>query len=244
MSLTQAQDGRVIHMPATPDAFRFDAEVARIFPNMAERSIPMYHEAHRMHVAMLENWLTIDKPIRILDVGASRGAFYKHFTDVYGDADIEYTAIDNSQPMLDLLKDEFPAAHTRCMEVGGLDFLAMSQRYDVVVANYIVQFIKPRMQYDVMQKLADLVGDAGVLIFGHKASSPGMLGAIAHDEYIRFRLRNGYTEEEIAAKTKALRNSMWPQDHEDVVRFLRAESFMTTETTRWAMFATIFATRG
>lgn len=246
MSLEFATGGRAIHMPANPDVFKFDAEVAKIFPDMAKRSIPMYHEAHRAHVAMLMPWLQW-QDCEILDVGASRGEFFKHVIS----ADpklahlVRYTALDSSQPMLEMLVREFPQAHTLHVDLLTDAFLGMDRQYDIIVCNYIIQFLPPEHQWRVIEKLNVLLRDGGVLVFGHKAAHSGMLGKLSHDEYIEFRLRNGYTRAEIDAKTNALKNSMWPMDHDALVTGLRNMGFKEiVETTRWMMFNTFIALKG
>lgn len=246
--LNQAQDGRVIHMPKNPDVFQFDDEVAKIFPDMARRSIPMYHEAHRAHAAMLAPWLQF-RDVDVLDIGASRGEFFRYVETMYPEhirgKDVRYTAIDNSQAMLNMLSRDFPNAYCRKMDLLSDDFLCLDRQYDIIVCNYIIQFIPPEHQWRILTKIAQLVRPGGVLVFGHKAASSGMMGKVAHDEYIEFRIRNGYSRAEIEAKTKALANAMWTQDHEELKTGLLGLGFTEiVETTRWMMFNTFVAMKG
>lgn len=245
MSLNQS-GGRPVHYPADPNKFVFDAEVSAIFPDMARRSIPNFYEAHAAHAEMLSAWI---KPgVEILDVGASRGAFLKALVETHGVfweiGDINYTALDNSPEMCAHLQTDYPRASVRCVDIASNAFLDHpQQQYDVVCAHYVLQFLPPIMQIRALRKLLQMVKPGGVFILGHKSQSPGFSGEIAHEQYIKFRMSYGYTREEIQAKTMALKGSMFPMNHYEVVDIIRATCSEVTETFRFMMFSTLFAVK-
>lgn len=234
------------HLPADPNRFNFD-EVAPFFQNMAQRSIPLYEEAHRMHTSMLRPWIMRDGA-SILDVGASRGRFVDHIVDSAGtqrveDGRLHITAIDNSLPMCEALRSRHPHISVRLQDVSGDEFIygGGTNAYDIVCAFYVLQFIHPEKQQHVLRRLVALVKEGGVLIIGQKSAHDGLLGARAHEYYLDWRTDNGYSREEIEAKSKALRGSMWPM-RERVVRDILAERMTEVyETTRIGMFNTLIA---
>lgn len=246
MNLEINGEGRAVHYPANPDRFEFDQEVSAIFPTMAERSIPNYREAHAAHARMLARWI---KPgVTILDVGASRGAFIAQLREEYSTqwiaGDMEIDAIDNSPDMCAYLRGDFPSVHTECLDLESAQFLSHPQKqYDVVCVNYVLQFVDPRYQIQVLRTLANMVKVGGVFILGHKAKHYGFAGDVAHEEYVRFRMQNGYTREEINAKTRALRGSMFPMDHSVLMRELKTNFSEVEETFRYMQFSTLFAVK-
>lgn len=246
MSLQIDGDGRAIHYPENPERFEFDAEIAAIFDDVATRSIPNYREAHAAHARMLAKWI---KPgVTILDVGASRGGFIAALREEYDShwsaGSMEIDAIDNSPDMCAHLRRDFPSVHTECLDLASAQFLSHPQKqYDVLCVNYVIQFIEPRHQMHVLRVLMNMVKVGGVLILGHKAKHYGFAGDVTHEEYIRWRLNNGYTREEIYAKTRALRNSMWPLDHGVLMRELKMNFSEVEETYRFMQFVTLFAVK-
>lgn len=245
MSLAKAEDGRAVHIPANPNLFQFDDEVAKIFPDMAKRSIPLYHESHRAHVAMLHPLLDLDG-VRVLDVAASRGAFLQHIINAYGyervaNRSIDYQAIDNSPKMVELMSADYPYADVRIMDVLSEEFAQMPGGYDIICAYYILQFLPRADQVTVLELMAEKLNPGGCLIIGQKSASDGKLGEWAHEEYIRFRIQNGYTREEIVAKTKALAGSMFPMDFDNLIGILDQHFTEVVETSRWMMFNTLIA---
>lgn len=249
MSLITAGE-RPVHFPANPDNFGFDAEVSRIFPDMAKRAIPNFYESHAAHARMLRAVLPVGQSrYSVLDVGASRGAFLKALIAEFGGPEVaedifDLSAIDNSPEMVMYLIGDFPTAHITQCDVAGEDFMDLEAKFDVVCCHYVLQFVRPEMQGKVLQKLMSMVKPGGAFIFGHKASHEShTLGIAAHEEYIQFRIDNGYTREEIEAKTKALKGAMFPVRHEVLLREVKEKFGMVQETFRFMMFTTFMAVK-
>jgi tRNA (cmo5U34)-methyltransferase len=243
------ESGNVVHYPSNPEKFSFDGEVAAIFPDMALRSIPMYHEVHRMHVSLLSSvWQR--SAVKVVDVGASRGGFFKeicnqlHVPTYSGSPNLDFIAVDCSGPMLGLLKSEMPwvqTVHARAEELEPLEGKA-----DVICMLYVLQFVKePLDKLRILHWAASSLKPGGVLLLGQKDVTTETYGGMFTEEYYRFRERNGYTRDEIVAKTRALRNSMWPSTPAWLEDMCVQAGFVDyAETTRWLQFSTSICTVG
>jgi tRNA (cmo5U34)-methyltransferase len=248
--MLQTEGTKPVHYPADPNVFEFDAEVSRIFPDMAQRSIPMYHEAHRAHVAMLKPFLS-DGLRSVCDIGASRGAFFMHLKQAGLQHRIDHGllklhAVDVSTPMCDLLRQEHLDASVYHDDIAdpGNPVAWRDYQYDVVVLNYVLQFIQPAQQMAALRRVCNAVKKGGYLLFGHKETVSGDVGARAQAEYIQFRLRNGYTQEEIDAKSQALKGAMFTLTNATVIRTVESLGFDVQPTTRWMAFNTFMARKG
>lgn len=237
------------HYPNPPDRFIFDKAVAPIFPSMAERSIPNYHAAHRMHAQIVASYF-VHNELSVLDIGASRAGFFQHLL-----AEIEamkvpmprqprFRATDISEDMCKHMSADFPFIEVAVEDIRSDAFLNSTEQFDVVNCTYVIQFIPPAEQAKVLAKVASLVKPKGVLFLGQKNSLDSLLGALLHDEYIRFRLQHGYSQDEIRAKTEALKNSMWPIDHDAMREQLSQLGFtQIADTTRSGIFSTTVCMR-
>lgn len=237
------------HRPANADKFEFDESVAEIFPTMARAAIPQYEAFHEAHARMLRN--TMCKGMKILDVGASRGQFASALLDQYGAdfmRDVHMDMTDNQPGMLQRMRADFPDFNVIESDLSKPDWgKHLAHDYDVINCTYVLQFLPPAIQFERLHALLYRLRVGGIFILGHKAApvvshdGDNDLYEAAHEEYIEFRLRNGYTKEEIEAKTRALKGSMFPMNHEHVLAALRDQCVEVQETSRWMMFNTVMA---
>lgn len=245
MSLVIDKGDRPVHIPRNRNAFEFDEEVAAIFENMAQRSIPMYSEIHRLHMGMLKKRLMGLQPCAVADIGASTGRTFRVMRKMLGVqtlADVPgltCTAYDNSPPMLEKIRAEFPEVNSVF-----LDLLKPAAPYpvmDVVFMYYVLQFIPYEYKQAVVKWVYDHMAPGGVLVMGQKEFM-GLSNDAFQQEYIEFRLANGYTREEIELKTIALKGAMWIQTPIDLMDSLYEAGFKSVqETTRWLNFSTLVA---
>lgn len=232
-------DNPIRHFPANPNKFEFDKSVADIFPDMARRSIPNFYQFHAMHAAIVARGWYRDG-MRIADLGASRGAFIEACRNEF-DVDAQYTLMTDLSPhMVDYLRDDFPRATVRKMDLADPNALIDDEPFDVINMTYVLQFIQPSKQFNTLSNILTRLRPGGLFIFGCKDAGSNPLDELLHESYIDFRTENGYTREEIVAKTEALKNSMWPQDRLTIERWLtNCGIWNTRETTRHSCFRTL-----
>lgn len=241
--LLQKED-RVRHYPAKEDRFEFDEEVAEVFPDMARRSLPLFYETHDLHACLCRRSIESGRD-KILDIGASRGAFLKALDNHYGIEALDARALDYSQPMVERLIKEFPSVRVRQEDITSEEFLSSTHTYDIVNMAYVLQFVPLVMQPRVIAKVIQMVRPGGILFFGAKLAVHGQEGQDLHDHYINWRVGNGYTREEIEAKTKALAGSMWPISEAHLRHFFTTYGIVDViPTTRHTVFANFMCLKG
>lgn len=262
--LTHDQD-RPVHFPKS-DRFEFDEEVAEIFPNMAERSIPLYREMHKFHAKILvDDYLDCIaggwNSYTFLDIGASRAEFYYAIAEEAKrqGASLDkfvYTACDLSTAMVSRTFRDNPTMRYYTYDLSNPDdFRFSGSRFDAVAMHYVMQFIPVDRRYVAYERLARMLRCGGLLFYGEKetleahteySAKAKRIAEISQEFYIDFRVNNGYSREEIEAKTKALGNSMWPVAYEhDTLRNLAARGFTTfVPTCRLGLFHTFVAIKG
>lgn len=237
MPLDTTPDGRQVHMPKNKNKFEFDGEVATVFDDMARRSIPLFFETHAQHARVARPWL--EKPgCTLLDIGASRGAFLRAVDREIGLDQVRAYATDNSPAMVNFLSKDFPDVSVSQVDITASAFLRCPKQYDVINMTYVLQFIRPELQRTVLSKVCSMVKPGGVLFLGHKRENPGLAEDLLHHEYIKWRVDNGYTLEEIEAKTYALKSSMWPMQEDVLIGYLHQFGMgETARTSSWTVFS-------
>lgn len=242
------EDGRVKHFPRNPQKFEFDKEVTAAFPDMAVRSIPNYEEAHRLHVSLLRPILEQGEVI-VCDIGASRGHFFKEICNQLqiptstGSPLFTFIAVDSSAPMMEALHEEMPWV---CAVVADArNMVDLEEPADIISMFYVLQFIEEDAdKLLVLQWASRNLKPGGVLLLGQKEEVSSTYLGMFTDEYYQFRMNNGYSIEEIRAKTVALSHSMWPSSPSWLESLCYSAGFIDyVETTKWLQFSTSMCVR-
>ncbi len=230
---------KVFTKPITKQ-FEFDEDVAAVFDDMLERSIPFYKEV----IALTCNVIcTHAKPdAKIVDLGCSTAntllSLYKKSSKLY-----HLKGIDNSTAMLHLARQKAHAygAKIEFMEEDITNVIFENE--DVVIANYMLQFIRPLQRASFVQKIYDGLHTKGLFIFSEKIIfEDKVLNKQMIDLYYDFKRHQGYSDFEIAQKREALENVLIPYTEEENRAMLKSVGFETIETIfKWGNFATFIA---
>ena len=220
--------------------FEFDEEVASVFDDMLNRSVPYYKEMQRLTINFALRFLNEND--RVYDLGCSTGSTLIELSK-HCKYPLELVGIDNSKAMLD-------RAAKKCNAFGVDIELLQSDIFDVelnnaqlVISNYTLQFIRPLMREKLIQKIYQSLNENGVFIFSEKVISDNkILNKQCIDEYYDFKKTQGYSEFEIAQKREALENVLIPYSEEENRKMIKDAGFTHCETLfKWVNFATFIA---
>lgn len=196
--------------PVAP--FEFNAAVADVFDDMIHRSVPMYAELIRRQARIIE--IAAPRGMRIYDLGSSTGNLALALCECLPAGDFELTAVDTSQPMLDISAKRLNAID-RSADVTHKNADVRRIRMEsagAVVANFTLQFIPPEDRDALLEKIHRALVPGGIFLFSEKTVHPDPgLANLQVDFYYRFKKENGYSELEISQKRDALENVLVPE---------------------------------
>lgn len=197
---------------ADAGSFEFNDEVADVFPDMLERSIPGYAATIRAIGALARECVQADS--NCYDLGCSLGAAtlaMRHNITVPG---CEIIAVDNA-----------PAMIGRCRKIiaaddGEVDVSIVEEdvrnisieRASMVVMNYTLQFLSLEERDATITRICDGLLDGGIFVLSEKVVDEDsvieeLLVALHHD----FKRQNAYSDLEISRKRTALENVLIPE---------------------------------
>lgn len=248
MSLTMDADGRYIHYPTNKDKFEFDNEVAVAFNDMAIRSIPGYKQSTNIIAYLIKNIIDSrynqGEVTKVGDLGCSTGALYKELWRLYGKDTTHRIdglipiAVDTSQAMIDILSTTLPNVTSYCLSAQEICTKNID-KYNVIVLSYVAQFVSLKERSELFGLISDKLDKGGILFISEKEKIEEPFDELLQEMYIEFRMRAGYSQEEIKAKTIALSNSMWPQYQNKTFIQLISSGFLSAqELFRWGPFST------
>ncbi|MFT5691937.1 MAG: tRNA (cmo5U34)-methyltransferase [Oceanicoccus sp.] len=198
--------------------FSFDDSVAKVFPDMIQRSVPGYSTIISMTGVIAERYA--QKNSNCYDLGSSLGASTLSMRHHLDGKQCKIIAVDNSASMLNRCKtiiNEDTA--TTPVELVQADMReVVIENASVVVLNFTLQFIPPEHRNKFLSAIFKGMNKGGVLILSEKIKfEDAHLQELNTDLHHRFKSANGYSEMEISQKRSAIENVLIPEtifDHE------------------------------
>jgi len=219
--------------------FEFDEEVASVFDDMLNRSVPFYKENLNLQIDILEKFL--QNGDKVIDLGSSTGTFLIELSKKK--KNLKLIGIDNSVAMIKRAKNKAKAFGSE-VEFVNSDFL----KYDLsgakaIIANYTVQFVRPLKREKLIKKIYDSLENGGIFLMSEKLITENKkLNKTMIDIYYEYKKKMGYSEFEIAQKREALENVLIPYTMQENIEMLKNAGFKETEVIfRWNNFATFIA---
>jgi len=146
------------------EPFKFNREVANVFDDMLNRSVPLYGESIRRQAEITSEYYQ-DKS-RIYDLGCSNGNLGLLILDRIKDRKFTLIGVDSSMPMIEKYKKrlngkrEQESVHLVC---GFLEDVKI-QNASVVLINLTLQFIDPRKRDSVIARIFQGLNSGGILL--------------------------------------------------------------------------------
>ncbi|TLP37846.1 carboxy-S-adenosyl-L-methionine synthase CmoA [Arcobacter arenosus] len=220
--------------------FEFDEEVASVFDDMLNRSVPFYKEMQRLTINFALNFL--EENDKVYDLGCSTASTLIELSK-HSHSKLDLIGIDNSEAMINRAKKKAKAF--------GVDIKLINDDLDnisyenakLILSNYTLQFIRPLQREKLVKKIYNNLRNEGIFIFSEKViSSNKILDKQYIDEYYEFKKTQGYSEFEIAQKREALENVLVPYTEEENKKMILDVGFDHCETLfKWVNFATFIA---
>lgn len=188
--------------------FSFDQNVAQVFPDMINRSIPGY-PLMIDNIGYLAEQYAQDNSV-IYDLGCATGiatlSIAKQLTK-----NCPIIGIDNSSSMVEkctqhLGQYNHGAEVTICLDDITLTELAPAS---VIVMNFTLQFLAPEQRKDMLARIYQALVPGGILILSEKFKEENNFpNDVLIDLHHQFKKNNGYSDLEISQKRTALENVM------------------------------------
>jgi tRNA (cmo5U34)-methyltransferase len=219
--------------------FEFDNEVANVFDDMIDRSVPFYKENLSLSINIVKNYLKNSD--KVLDLGSSTGTFLINLAKT--NPTLKLTGIDNSSAMIEKSTNKAKAFGVN-IDFKNADFINYNfEKNRLISANYTIQFIRPIKREKLISKIYNSLEDNGLFLMSEKlVSEDKKLNKILIDEYYSYKKKKGYSEYEISKKREALENVLIPYTELENKEMLKNSGFKHIETIfRWCNFATFLA---
>jgi len=225
--------------------FKFGANVANVFDDMVNRSVPFYGEIQRMMAELVADHAKEGSDV--YDLGCSTGTTMIGM-DTMVNQNIRFVGVDDSQEMLDKCKLKLmEIGFSRDYELRCADLSRGVQisNASVVVLCLTLQFVRPIYREQLLKNIYEGLNPGGVLILVEKIlAEESDFNRDFIEYYYNYKRRNNYSEMEISQKREALENVLIPYKLSEDITLLRDRGFVSCEVFfKWYNFAGIIAVK-
>lgn len=235
--------------PGGVEPFRFNDEVARVFPDMLRRSIPGYAASLEAMGSLAARY--VRPGTRCYDLGCSLGAASIAMRQGIRVDECRIVALDNAPAMVSRCREVVEEDRKRRPDCTPIDVVegdildAKLSNASMVVLNYTLQFLAVDDRDRIIRNIYDALIDGGVLMLSEKVVDPDpAMEALLVDLHHEHKRRNDYSALEISRKRAALENVLIPEtvrDHRD--RLMRSGFSSAAVWLRFFNFVSIIAIR-
>ena len=199
------------------------------FDDHIRRSIPLYESGHGVVCHYSDFFLKNDSAA--YDLGCSTGRMLKKLGERHPHkTELRLLGIDCVADMV--AKARHLGAGDRRLTYHCADLLDVElDPCDMVVANYTVQFLPPRVRQTFIDRIYRALNWGGGFFMFEKVRAPdGRFQDYANQVYVEFKLENGFSEEEIVNKARSIKGVMEPFSTQGNLDLLKRAGFVDIMT--------------
>ena len=209
-------DDRIYRHENGREPFRFNENVARVFPDMLRRSIPGYGASIEAIGSLAARYVRAGTTC--YDLGCSLGAATLAMRQGIREPACRIVAVDSAPAMIERCReviaedDRLNGPETE-VDVVESDIRDISfANASMVVLNYTLQFIAPADRGALLADICAGVNEGGVLVLSEKVvDEDAEMEALLVELHHEHKRRNHYSDLEIARKRAALENVLVPE---------------------------------
>ena len=206
-----------IYQQLSEDApFRFNEDVARVFPDMLRRSIPGYGATIEAIGSLAARYVKADT--QCYDLGCSLGAATIAMRQGINQSGCEIVAVDTAPAMIERCREivaeddrQFsPETRVEMIEADIRDIEI--DNASMVVLNYTLQFLKMEDRDELMRSINRGLNEGGLLVLSEKVIDENAeMEQLLFDLHHEHKRRNDYSALEVSRKRAALENVLIPE---------------------------------
>jgi len=236
-----------LHAPQVGDgitapagSWTFGGDVPDAFDSHVARSVPAYAEGQDL-VADIADQLVPARG-RCYDLGCSTGTLTALLAERLAPRLVQVIGVDREPGMVRRATERCSTLSRVRFETVALEQLAFEPA-DLIVSYYTLQFVPLRERRGVVERMHSALDPGGTLVLFEKVLAPtARAQEVAVGAYLDWKRRQGFSDEEIAAKTRSIRGVLQPLSEAENEAMLREAGFREVmHVFRWVLFQGLIA---
>jgi tRNA (cmo5U34)-methyltransferase len=211
--------------------WKFSGDVVDSFDDHVSKSVPLYREGHELICDMSDFFIKPDSVC--YEIGCSTGTLLLKLAEHnQAKSTAHFIGVDIEDDMI--VKAKAKAAIQQGVNVSFLaeDVMEMKMEpADMIVCYYTVQFVRPSVRQVLIDKLYNTLNWGGALLLFEKVrGADARFQDILTTLYNDYKLRKGYSPEEIVSKARSLKGVLEPFSTQGNIDMLKRAGFLDINT--------------
>ena len=207
--------------------WRFSGDVVENFDEHVKKSVPLYLEGHQI-TCELSKFFVKDYSL-VYEIGSSTGVLLSKLAKSNSSKiDASFIGLDIEKDMVDFATQNIKANDMSNLSFEHSDIVSTElEKSDLIICYYTLQFINPSVRQQVINKLYQSLNWGGALIMFEKVRAPdARFQDIINTIYLEYKLKQGYTEENIIEKMMSLKGVLEPFSTQGNIDLLKRSGFI------------------
>lgn len=220
--MTSVGDG----ISAESARWHFGGAVADSFDGHVSKSVPMYNEGHEL-ICDFSDFFVKQHSV-VYEFGTSTGTLLLRLAEHnLGKAGVRFIGIDIESDMISKAQEKARHSKTPSVEFHAADILDFElEPSDLIVSYYTLQFVSPAVRQIIVDKIYESLNWGGALLLFEKVrGADARFHEIIATLYNEYKLRQGYSPEEIISKSRSLKGVLEPFSTQGNLDLLRRAGF-------------------
>ena len=203
----------------------FGGDTPSKFNKHVSKSVPLYKEGHDLICGMAEFF--VPQNGKVLHIGSSTGVLTNKVAKTLKKRDAQVIGLEIEPNMIKEAKQMDNETNVEFINDDITTFEIGENCNNLVISYYTIQFIHPSMRQLVIEKIYKSLMWGGAFIMFEKVRAPdARFQDIINTIYLEYKLKQGYTEENIIEKMMSLKGVLEPFSTQGNIDLLKRSGFI------------------
>ncbi len=187
----------------------FGGDVPRTFDSHVQRSVPMYLEGHDL-ICRISDYF-ISEGSRVYDLGTSTGNLLGKLAARHPHKGTRFIGIDREEGMVEQARKNHGADSRIEFQLSEMIDLEIENPGDLFISYYTLQFVRPAYRQQLFDLIYKNLNWGGAFLLFEKVRGPdARFQDIMTGIYTDYKLEQGFSTEEVIAKSRSLKGVLEP----------------------------------
>ncbi len=203
--------------------WKFSGDTVKNFEEHIKRSIPYYDDGHKLVEDLSDFFIKDDS--NVYELGSSTGRLSYNLAKKHSHKDAKFNAIEIEEDMVKEAKSRYKSKNLEfiCDDIVTMEL----EKSDFIISYYTTQFIHPKFRQNLIDKVYNSLEWGGAFVLFEKVrANDARFQDITSTLYMEYKLKNGYSADEIVSKQRSLKGVLEPFSSEANKDMLKRAGFV------------------